>query len=403
MISAPALNHQREKHYLHTLFFIFAFGIMAWVPRFPDVKANLGLSNAAFGSILTTGAVGAFLGLLTVGHIVHKIGVRKVLTAATVLLYGSFATIVQIHTPAFFIILNIMIAFGITATHVSMNAQGFNLQERSGDNIVTSTAGFWSSGALLTAAISGLLAGRIGLALHIGVVAAIAASTTLFFITKMSSVLVPANEHPETDYRIRDIFTSFHLDWPISLGMACAVYLEFAIGDWGTIFTKERLDVSAGLSTMPYIFFTIFMITGRLSIGKITKRFTIDRIARIATLIAGIGFVVSISVATHLPVSSHWLAYGLFILGFSLAGIGSSILGPAFSFAANRRSPNPSAVVVGQLGVANNVLTTGLKWIVAGIIGATGSIALAMMIPGTLMILATFFTPFIGRDVPAKN
>jgi sugar phosphate permease len=283
-----------------------------------------------------------------------------------------------------------------------MNAQGFDLQERSGDNIVTSTAGFWSSGALLTAGISGVLAGRIGLALHIGVIAAIAALTTLFFIAKMSPVLVPANQHPETDYRIRDIFTSFHLDWPISLGMACAVYLEFAIGDWGTIFTKERLGVSAGLSTMPYIFFTIFMIIGRLSIGKITKNFTIDRVARSATLIAGIGFVVSISIATHLPATAHWASYGLFILGFSLAGIGSSILGPAFSFAANRRSPNPSAVVVGQLGVANNVLTTGLKWIVAGIIGATGSIALAMMIPGTLMILAAFFTPFIGRDVSAK-
>jgi hypothetical protein len=34
---------------------------------------------------------------------------------------------------------------------------------------------------------------------------------------------------------------------------------------------------------------------------------------------------------------------------------------------------------------------------VAGIIGATGSIALAMMVPGTLMILATFFTP-VMRD-----
>jgi hypothetical protein len=45
--------------------------------------------------------------------------------------------------------------------------------------------------------------------------------------------------------------------------------------------------------------------------------------------------------------------------------------------------------------VANNVITTVLKWLVAGVIGATGSIALAMMIPGVLMILAAFFTPVI--------
>jgi hypothetical protein len=54
--------------------------------------------------------------------------------------------------------------------------------------------------------------------------------------------------------------------------------------------------------------------------------------------------------------------------------------------------------VVGQVGVANNVITTVIKWIVAGVIGATGSIALAMMIPGTLMIIAAFFTPVIAAD-----
>jgi fucose permease len=197
---------------------------------------------------------------------------------------------------------------------------------------------------------------------------------------------------------VKDIFTSFHLDWPVSIGMACAVYLEFAIGDWGTIFTKERLDVSAGLSTLPYIVFTVFMIIGRLSVHKVMKRYPVDRLARASTLTAGIGFVTTISIATHLPASQKWLSYSLFLIGFSLAGIGSAILGPNFTGAANRRSPHPSSVVVGQFGVTNNVLTTVLKWIVAGVIGWTDSIALALMIPGFLMILATFFTPYLNSD-----
>lgn len=397
-MTTKALTHEVEKRYLHALFFLFGFGIMGWVPRFPELKANLGLSNGAFGSILTTGAIGAFTGLLTVGHIVHKVGVKKVLTAAIILMYVCFAIIVQVHTPALFIVFNILIAFGITATHVSLNAQGFHLQERGKSNVVTSTAGFWSSGALLTAILSGILVDYVGLALHIGALVFISAILSLAIIFKISHTLVPANEQPETDYAIKDIFTSFHLDWRVSLGLACAVYLEFAIGDWGTIFTKERLDVSASLSTLPYIVFTIFMIVGRLSIEKITKLYAIDRISRVATFVAGFGFVISIAIATNLPAERLWVSYGLFLTGFALAGLGSSILGPAFSFAANRRSPNPSAVVVGQLGVANNVLTTALKWFVAGIIGATGSIALAMMIPGVLMILASFFTPVMRTD-----
>ncbi len=398
-MSAVEPSHKGEKDLLHALFFIFGFGIMAWVPRFPELKANLDLSNGAFGSILTTGAIGAFTGLLTVGHIVHKIGVRNVLIGATVLLYSALTVIVQVHSAAAFIPLNIAIAFGITATHVSINAQGFDLQERTGKNIVTSSAGYWSAGALFTAILSGFLVGHIGLAHHIGAVAISTALITLFIVFKLGSALVPANEHPETDYSIKDIFTSFHLDWRVSIGLASAVYLEFAISDWGTIFTKERLEVSAGLSTLPYIVFTIFMIIGRLSINRATARYPVHQLARVSTLIAGFGFIICISIATHLPESALWYSYGLFILGFAIAGIGSSLLGPNFTAAANRRSPNPASVAVGQAGVANNVITTALKWIVAGVIGATGSIALALMIPGALMILAAYFTPVMKEEV----
>lgn len=387
------ISHQLEKRYLSALFFIFGFGIMAWVPRFPDLKENLGLSNGPFGSILTTGSIGAFTGLLTAGHIVHKVGVKKVFISATILLYSSFAIAVQVHSPAFFIIINILIGFGITCIHVALNTQGFHIQERSGDNVITSTAGYWSAGALVTALLSGIVVNFSSLSLHIGLVALFSAASSLYIAYRMNSVLVPANEHPETDYRVRDIFTSFHLDWPVSLGLASAVYLEFAIGDWGTIFTKERLDVTGTLSTLPYIVFTIFMIAGRLSIHKIPASYPLHQLAKFSTLLGGFGFIVPISIATHLPESAKWVSYGLFILGFSLAGIGSAILGPSFTAAANRRSPNPSAVVIGQLGVTNNVLTTALKWLVAGVIGATGSIALALMIPAVLMIVAAFFTP----------
>jgi MFS family permease len=395
MSKNASISHSREKKLLHALFFIFGFGIMAWVPRFPELKANLGLSNGAFGSILTTGAIGAFTGLLTVGHIVHKVGVRNVLIAATILLYSAFFAVVQVHSATLFIVLNIAISFGITATHVSLNAQGFHIQERSGENIVTSSAGFWSSGALFTAILSGFLVGHIGLATHIGLVAIASAVISLLIVFQVRGSLIPPNEHPETDYSITDIFTTFHFDWRVSLGLASAIYLEFAVGDWGTIFTKERLNVSAGLSTLPYIIFTVFMIIGRLSIQKFVAQYEVHRLARNFALIAGIGFMTTIAIATHLPAESRWISYGLLLLGFALGGIGSSILGPSFTAAANRRSPNPSAVVIGQLGVANNVLTTALKWVVAGVIGATGSIGLALMIPGALLIVASFFTPVL--------
>lgn len=398
MTSTPALTHKEEKRYLHILFFLFGFGIMAWVPRFPELKDNLGLSNGAFGSILTTGSIGAFLGLLTVGHIVHKVGVFKVTLAGILLLFGAFTAIVHVHNPIYFAFYNIILGFAITTLHVSLNTQGFHVQERSGDIVVTSSAGYWSAGALGTAILSGIFVGNIGLSLHIDAISIMSGAIMIWILVKLNPVLVSANDNSETDYSIKDIFTSFHLDWPVSLGLATAVYLEFAIGDWGTIFTKERLDINSGLSSLPYIIFTIFMIFGRLSVQKILHRYKIQYVAKTSALLAGLSFGICIGVAVNLPIELKWVSYALFLIGFALAGLGSAVLGPSYTSAANKRSPNPSSVVVGQLGVANNVLTTALKWIVAGVIAATGSIAVALMIPAVLMVISASFTHVLKED-----
>jgi MFS family permease len=156
--------------------------------------------------------------------------VRNVLLVATFLLYGSFVAIVQVHSSSLFIIFNIAIGLSITATHVAINTQGFHVQERSGENVVVSSAGYWSAGALITAIISGFLAGHVGLAAHIGGIAILSGVLSLVIVHLMRASLVPANLHPETDYSIKDIFTTFHFDWRVSIGFACVVYLEFAIG-----------------------------------------------------------------------------------------------------------------------------------------------------------------------------
>jgi MFS family permease len=380
----------REKKLIHILFLCFGFGIMAWIPRFPEVKSNLGLENGAFGSLMSTGSIGAFLGLLTVGHIIHEYGALRVTVTAILILFTSLSLLVHIHSSLIFLILNITFGFGITAVHVSLTSHVFHFLERSKINLVTTSAGYWSVGSLSTAIFSGLLVGRVGLALHINLLSVVLAITMIAITFSLKGDLLTPNEDSEHDYTVKEIFTGFKIDWPVSLGMAAAIYLEFALADWGTIFTKERLDVSGSLSAAPFIVFTATMIVGRLVIERLLKSAPIDVWVKRAVLFAGIGFGLSIIVATHLPVELKWWSYALFILGFAIAGLGSSFVGPAFFAAAIRRSTLPSAVVVGQFGVVNTVLTFGIKFIVAWAIQFTGSIALAMMIP-TAMILATVF------------
>ena len=393
----------REKNLIHILFLCFGFGIMAWIPRFPEVKANLGLENGAFGSLMSTGSIGAFLGLLTVGHIVHKYGALRVTVTAILILFTSLSLLVHVQSSLIFLIFNITFGFGITAVHVSLNSHSFHFLERSKINLVTTSAGYWSVGSLSTAILSGLLVDRVGLALHINLLSVVLATTMIAIIFSLKDDLIAPNEDSEHDYTVKEIFTGFKIDWPVSLGMAAAIYLEFALADWGTIFTKERLDVSGSLSATPFIVFTATMIMGRLVIERLLKIAPIDVWVKRAVLFAGIGFGLSIIVATHLPAELKWWSYALFILGFAIAGLGSSFVGPAFFAAAIRRSSLPSAVVVGQFGVVNTVLTFGIKFIVAWAIQFTGSIALAMMIP-TAMILATvFFVKSLKESSKALN
>ncbi|CAB4531018.1 unannotated protein [freshwater metagenome] len=398
-----SLSNKTEQRLLHALFFCFGFAIMSWIPRFPEVKANLGLNNGAFGSIMSTGSIGAFFGLLTVGHIIHKYGALKVSLASIGILFSSLGLLVHIHSSFLFLIFNIAFGFGITAVHVCLNSHSFHFLERTKINLVITTAGYWSAGSLSTAIVSGLLIGHLSLIAHIDILCIALAIAMTAMTLKLRPHLLLANEDSEHDYSVKEIFTSFKIDWPVSLGMACAVYLEFALGDWGTIFTKERLDLSGSLSAAPFIVFTAFMILGRLSIEKLLVRTPIHLLVKRAVIFAGLGFGICIIIATHLPASLKWWSYALFILGFGIAGLGSSFTGPAFFAAANRRSSQPSAVVVGQFGVVNNVLTFVVKWVVAWTIQFTGSIALAMMIPAAMMLAAVYFTDSLREGSKAKN
>ena len=401
-MSQVVIEHQREEKLLHLLFFLFGFGIMAWVPRFPEVRENLKLENGAFGSLMSTGSIGAFFGLLITGHIIHRIGVKRVTIFSILVLFISLGSLVHISSSFLFLIFSITFGFGITAVHVSINSQVFHFKDRSTRNIVTSAAGYWSAGALVTAIFSGFLVDRVNLQIHITTLSVLLAIVMIAIVLSLHPVLLEANTDEDNHYSIKQIFTSFHIDWPVSLGMACVVYLEFAVGDWGTIFTKDRLGVSASLSTIPYILFTATMIFGRLLVHKLLPKAPLHLWVKRAALLAGIGFGVCIIVATHLPASMKWWSYSLFLIGFFIGGLGSSFLGPSFFAAATRRSKLPNAIVVGQFGVVNNVLIFVVKWIVAWTIQFTGSIALAMMIPTIMILISVFFVQVLKEDSAAK-
>jgi MFS family permease len=127
------LSIDREINLLKALFFFFGFQIMSWVPRFPEVKANLHLTNGEFGSLVSIAAIGNIAAQIIVGHLVHKYGARWILHIAAFSLAICLGFLTNVSSSFLFLIFIIIQGASISAFHVSINSQGFHFQDRTAD------------------------------------------------------------------------------------------------------------------------------------------------------------------------------------------------------------------------------------------------------------------------------
>jgi MFS family permease len=386
---------KRDVALTKALFFLFGVGIMAWVPRFPELKAHLGVGNGAFGSMLSMGAFGSLIALLTVGHLVDHFGSKKVLYVGATLLLVAYIAVVNVTNHEAFILLNMLAGFSVSTMHISNNAQAFADQDRGGKNLVVSAAGYWSAGSLLSTLLSMYLIGKVSLQLHIAVMYSILWVLTIGVIYYRRDTLIPPNRHPSVAMSIFKDIRRFNFDALVNFGMIFGIMLEFSIGDWSTIFTKENGGISESLAPLPFMMFTIFMIVGRVSITPLRKRFPIAKLVTFGGILAGTSFLIGVW-------GIHKFGMAGLLIAFGLAGLGSSYIGPSFLNIANSRMDLPSSIVVGQISAVNVVLSWILKQIVAFLAQIAG-LQIALTLPAIMAILVGLFTGvFKARSVPAK-
>jgi MFS family permease len=207
--SKIGLSIADEKKYVAVLFFLFAAQIMSWVPRFPEVKANLGISNGEFGTYVSFGSIGSIVALIITGHLVHKYGAKVVLIFAATGMCLTASIIVHLNSASIFIILQIFNGAVISAFNVAVNAQAFHAQDRAGVMIMSRQHGFWTAGAVSTAVLSGILVSFVGISLHINVLSAILLIAILIYIKKLDPEIINPSRTEEDNFRFTDIFTSF--------------------------------------------------------------------------------------------------------------------------------------------------------------------------------------------------
>jgi MFS family permease len=364
---------------------------MSWVPRFPEVKANLKMTNGEFGSIVSMGALGNLVALLTVGHLVHKYGARWILHIGALSLAISLAFLTHSTSSILFLVFIIIQGGAISAFHISINSQGFFFQDRTKRQIITLLSGFWSSGALISSMIAGLLVDRVDLGTYTNILSSICFILMTLIIMRISPNLVKADTNPNSNHRARDMFKGFKIDVSVSAALMLVIMLEYAVSDWSAIFVKEDMGILGGIHTLPYILFTLAMIIGRLNLHNLLPHFSIEYLVLRASLLSGFSFLAGIIAVSIVGTSNETLVLVILSISFTIAGLGSSFLGPSVMNAANARSKFPSSVVIGQIGVINIALVFVIRWVIAWTAQAT-SLSFALCIPALMLLAVPYFS-----------
>ncbi len=371
---------------------------MSTATRFPEIRDQLGINNGTFGTYLSLGAIGGVVAFILVGHLVHSIGVKPIVAIAATGLFVSLGLVPHIQSPILWLVINILIAFFWVSFHIANNAQAIHRQEEVGELILPKLHGLWSLGALLTSILAIVITPYVTLAWHIGVVVAIMWAFTMYGVVESTPYFIKKNEESDAFPNLSPIgiAKTFKFQPIIVLAMVLAMQIEFAIQDWSAIYAKDTINMSASSSIYGYAVFISAMIILRFNAKKLAARWSERELITKLPILGGVGFAVCISLGTWISESNRILGFIIALVGFALAGFGSSILAPTIFAISFRKTSLPSSVVVAQLGLTQTIATFIAKVIIAWVAQAT-SVTVALMIPA-LMLLATAKFANLGKD-----
>ena len=371
---------------------------MSTATRFPEIRDQLNINNGTFGTYLSLGAIGGVISFILVGHLVHSIGVKPIVSFSATGLFLSIGLVPHIQKPIYWLVLSILTAFFWVSFHIANNAQAIHRQEEVGELILPKLHGLWSLGALITSILAIAITPYVTLAWHIDVVVIAMWALTMYGIIKSTPYFIKKNEEADAFPNLSPIgiAKTFKFQPVIVIAMVLAMQTEFSIQDWSAIYVKDSLKMSASTSIWGYAVFISAMIILRFNAKRMVAKWSERELITKLPILGGVGFAVCILLGTWLSETNRILGFIVALVGFALAGFGSSILAPTIFAISFRKTSLPSSVVVAQLGLTQTIATFLAKVVIAWVAQVT-SVTVALMIPA-FMLLATAKFSHLGKE-----
>ncbi|MCV7218832.1 MFS transporter [Mycobacterium crocinum] len=321
-------RHRRARVASAALFLTNGALFANLLPRFPEIKTDLGLSNTAFGLAVAAFSGGALLTGPAAAALIRRYRSSVVVVAGSVLI--AVFTIVAGLAPTGPVLAAALFCAGAadSVTDVAQNVHGLRVQRAYGRFIINSLHAVWSSGAVL----GGLMGAG---AIYLGIPRAVqlSASGLVFSVLCLIAYrfLLPGPDHDDTESRTDERVAgesgrSVHLVLAALVAIAIAgAAVEDAGSSWATLYLRDSLSAPAALAAFGYVALVGFQFIGRLVGDRLTDRWGPCAVARAGGLIIAVGMATALAFPS-IPGT---------IAGFAAAGFGSATLVPGAMHAAD--------------------------------------------------------------------
>ena len=320
-------EHRAARAAVAALFFTNGAILANLLPRYPQLKADLGLSNAQYGLAVAAFPSGALVAGLAAGAIIRRFRSARVAVAGTML--TSLGILAAALSPSWAgLTAGLFVAGCMDAiTDVAQNAHGLRVQRLYGRSILNTLHATWSVGAVVGGLMGGFAAGiELPRGIHLSI------SALLFTAVSLTALrfTLPGPEPEdlaEPAAGTTDIPTPRRVPTrPIWLTLTALVLVagggilvEDSGMTWAAVYLSGTLGAEAAVASFGFVALVGAQFVGRLLGDGLVDRFGQRAVARAggATTALGMG------VALLFPSIPGTIA------GFALAGFGVATLVPA--------------------------------------------------------------------------
>ncbi|SFN00991.1 Fucose permease [Pseudonocardia ammonioxydans] len=341
----PGRTERRARSGVGLVFLTNGLVYANLLPRFPQIKDDLGLSNAQLGVAVAAMPFGALLAGLTAGALIARFRSSRVASFGMAAIAAGVVLVAFAPSWGLFAAAMFLVGAADAVVDVAQNAHGLRVQRRYGRSILNSFHALWSVGAVAGGIMGSAAAGiAMPLALHLG----LSSLLSVLIAVSVHPLLLPGPEGTERDgdtERVRDTeragddadrpaprrpWAGLGLRTVLLLGVFGVIansgtVVEDSGATWAAVYL-QGLGAAAAVAGLGFVALQGCQFVGRLVGDRMVDRFGQRAVARAggALVLVGMGSALAFpSVPTT-------------VAGFGAAGFGVATLVPAAMTAADR-------------------------------------------------------------------